>query len=477
MDKEVFISHSKEDKTIADAVCSFLENEGINCWIAPRDIPYGNDWAGEITNAIEKSKVFIFLFSKNSNMSRQCPKEINIADSLGIPIVCLAIERIEMNPTLKYHLSMGQFMYVNVSALKSYENNIVTTVKGKLENPHEIIFNLDYEMEKNFEELFGDNTQEDKEEIDEFRKLLNQKISNNYMKLFKDNNLYRNQKELPKMCDEEVEEHEKHIESTETYDERKVSPEGTHFPIIDEEGYITVIYGIWKTYDISDFTYYFTAKRLETFKEKLPDGKTKSLFYIDSLSEDIQLYIVTFCKSQDTAIINNGIYDVKENVVIITTHPIVVHIYSDWTYSGNDKIKVMGNDESSVIMLDPETGDEIPRKKYIDETGEERTIIELIAHKSYFAFSIWDTSPDCYRNKMNAEDIGDFYMSGVQGILPQNTYNALVWYEKSKTAQAYKKMADIFKNDPIFADEEFAKKYEQLYSKEFEDDETNYDID
>ena len=32
----VFISHSNDDKAVADAVCAALEAENISCWIAPR---------------------------------------------------------------------------------------------------------------------------------------------------------------------------------------------------------------------------------------------------------------------------------------------------------------------------------------------------------------------------------------------------------------------------------------------------------
>jgi len=40
---DVFISYSTEDKAVADAVVSVLENEGIRCWYAPRDIESGTD--------------------------------------------------------------------------------------------------------------------------------------------------------------------------------------------------------------------------------------------------------------------------------------------------------------------------------------------------------------------------------------------------------------------------------------------------
>jgi hypothetical protein len=38
MPHDVFVSYSSDDKPTADAVCATLENKGIRCWIAPRDI-------------------------------------------------------------------------------------------------------------------------------------------------------------------------------------------------------------------------------------------------------------------------------------------------------------------------------------------------------------------------------------------------------------------------------------------------------
>jgi hypothetical protein len=41
---EVFISYSHQDRTAANAVCGVLEQEGIWCWIALRDVEPGRDW-------------------------------------------------------------------------------------------------------------------------------------------------------------------------------------------------------------------------------------------------------------------------------------------------------------------------------------------------------------------------------------------------------------------------------------------------
>jgi hypothetical protein len=38
---DIFISYSSIDKEVADKVCSILEENGISCWMAPRNITPG----------------------------------------------------------------------------------------------------------------------------------------------------------------------------------------------------------------------------------------------------------------------------------------------------------------------------------------------------------------------------------------------------------------------------------------------------
>jgi TIR domain len=61
MPHDVFISHSSQNKLVADAVCAALESNGIRCWIAPRNAQPGRSFAREITRAIRRSKGTSFL--------------------------------------------------------------------------------------------------------------------------------------------------------------------------------------------------------------------------------------------------------------------------------------------------------------------------------------------------------------------------------------------------------------------------------
>ena len=71
MTHDIFISHASADKKVADAMTVALEVEGIQCWIAPRDIRPGDTWGGSIVRAIESSRMMVIIFSASSNASRQ----------------------------------------------------------------------------------------------------------------------------------------------------------------------------------------------------------------------------------------------------------------------------------------------------------------------------------------------------------------------------------------------------------------------
>lgn len=88
--------------------------------------------------------------------------------------------------------------------------------------------------------------------------------------------------------------------------------------------------------------------------------------------------------------------------------------------------------------------------------NREERYVTLESGKSYFAFKIEE-----YQD-MEAEDIGDYYRKGLH-TFPQNTYQALLWYEKAGTSEAYRKMADIFMEVPVFKDENLAVEYAQKY--------------
>lgn len=86
-DSYIFLSHSRKDEPALDRLCHGLESRGSTCWFAPRNIPLGQRWAGEIVRAIQSAGAFIVLMSKNVNNSAYVPLEVEIAFSEGVPII------------------------------------------------------------------------------------------------------------------------------------------------------------------------------------------------------------------------------------------------------------------------------------------------------------------------------------------------------------------------------------------------------
>jgi hypothetical protein len=107
--KDVFISYSKDDRTAAEQVCSQLEEAGIGCWIAPRDIAPGVTWPAAITEAIRNCRAMVVIFSSNANRSPHMAREVEVADSRHVPILPVRVEEIEPAGDMEYFLGNRQW--------------------------------------------------------------------------------------------------------------------------------------------------------------------------------------------------------------------------------------------------------------------------------------------------------------------------------------------------------------------------------
>ena len=60
-------------------VCELLEERGVTCWIAPRDVPPGAKWDEAIVEAIQSSHTFLLILSAAANDSPYVSNEVNHA--------------------------------------------------------------------------------------------------------------------------------------------------------------------------------------------------------------------------------------------------------------------------------------------------------------------------------------------------------------------------------------------------------------
>lgn len=101
---DVFISYNTVDRQIAEAVCHYIEDRRLRCFIAPRDITTP-DWADSITAAIESAKAFVIVVSEHSNASNEVAKEITLATQVCDYIFPFRVDNTELGGRMTYHLA------------------------------------------------------------------------------------------------------------------------------------------------------------------------------------------------------------------------------------------------------------------------------------------------------------------------------------------------------------------------------------
>ncbi len=141
---DVFISHSSKDKVIADKMCQELEARGLKCWIAPRDITPGSEWAVAISDAIATIKVMVVIYSANSAASTQVPKELGLADKRNKFIIPYKIDDMELTGAFDYYLAGAHWIVANPQAGDYKFDELYGVMNGVMQVPVQNITNNTY---------------------------------------------------------------------------------------------------------------------------------------------------------------------------------------------------------------------------------------------------------------------------------------------------------------------------------------------
>lgn len=126
----VFISHSSQNSATAEDICNLIESNGHKCFLAPRDIRSGHEYAEEIVNGIDRSGVMVLVLSKDSNESPHVLREIERAVSKRIPIIVYKLEEVQLSKSMEYFLMSHQW----VSKKPNIEYGAVLKCINDLEN-------------------------------------------------------------------------------------------------------------------------------------------------------------------------------------------------------------------------------------------------------------------------------------------------------------------------------------------------------
>lgn len=138
MSKQVLISYATEDKEVAFRICDLLEDAGLPCWIAPRDILPGSDWSGAIVKALGEVSLVVLVFSSAADASQHVPREVERADSKHKPVIPFAIEDAVPTKSLEYYLGLTQWIKASSGSVEAHFPQLLRAIRAILNAPAEV---------------------------------------------------------------------------------------------------------------------------------------------------------------------------------------------------------------------------------------------------------------------------------------------------------------------------------------------------
>lgn len=127
---DFFVSYATPNKEVANYVVNKLESKGKKCFIAPRDIQTGAEYATQIVSAISNSCCVLLIFSKESDKSVFVLREVNSAVSRNKTIIPLRIEDFLPSEAMEFYLGVTQWLDAYPKILDHHLNAILSVFEG-----------------------------------------------------------------------------------------------------------------------------------------------------------------------------------------------------------------------------------------------------------------------------------------------------------------------------------------------------------
>lgn len=113
----VFISHASVNHDVAERICQLIEAQGVKCWIAPRDIRAGHEYAREIMGGISQCAAMVLVLTTPANDSTFVKLEVERAVSHKKPVIPIRLENVMPAPSLELFISGSHWIDAWVQGL------------------------------------------------------------------------------------------------------------------------------------------------------------------------------------------------------------------------------------------------------------------------------------------------------------------------------------------------------------------------
>ena len=128
---DLFVSYATHNKEIAEYVVQKIEARGARCFIAPRDLRSGREYASEIIRGIECSLAVLLIFSSDSDRSAYVLREINSAVSRNKTIIPLRIENFLPSEAMEFYLGPTHWLDAFPQVLETHLDSVFSILNHK----------------------------------------------------------------------------------------------------------------------------------------------------------------------------------------------------------------------------------------------------------------------------------------------------------------------------------------------------------
>ena len=128
----MFISYSRTDSEVVKQIYGWLEKAGYNCWLDVDGMFSGVSYKKVIVDAIKRSKILLFMSSKNSNRSRNVVSEVSIAVEYGKKIMPVRLDMSPYSESIEYDIINYDYVIYDKSRKEDSFNELLKKIVSTL---------------------------------------------------------------------------------------------------------------------------------------------------------------------------------------------------------------------------------------------------------------------------------------------------------------------------------------------------------
>ncbi len=125
---KVFISYTTKNSEVALNIVDFLEGNGIECFIAERDISGGNIFTEKIIEELNSCMAVVLVASAAINDSKHVQKEVFAAFNKDKAILPVFIENFDLIAKYEYCIGDNNRILAYPDSIKSYQDRILKSL-------------------------------------------------------------------------------------------------------------------------------------------------------------------------------------------------------------------------------------------------------------------------------------------------------------------------------------------------------------